>query len=168
MAKYPQKLVGARLFESFPQETLSHYEKHLADKLSPARRSANMARIRSRDTKPEMVVRRLLHAMGYRYRLHRRDLPGNPDLVFSGRRKVVFVHGCFWHQHEDPSCLDGRPPKSNASYWAPKLQRNVERDRQAAISLMAEGWDALIVWECEVRDRKALSEKLRTFLDPGE
>jgi len=96
------------------------------DKLTAERRSANMRAIRSKGTKPEMRVRRLIHTLGYRYRLHRKDLPGKPDLVFPGRRCVIFVHGCFWHQHA--GCREGRPPRSNSGYWTPKLSRTVERD----------------------------------------
>src|SRR5687768_16524426 len=96
------------------------------DKLSQAERSENMRRIRSRNMKPELIVRSVAHRLGYRFRLHRKDLPGKPDLVFVSRRKVIFVHGCFWHQHA--GCIDSRLPKTNAAYWHPKLMRNVERD----------------------------------------
>jgi DNA mismatch endonuclease (patch repair protein) len=136
------------------------------DKLTPTRRSANMAKIRSGDTKPEMVVRRLLHARGYRYRLHRKDLPGKPDLVFGPRHKVVFIHGCFWHQHDAPKCLDGRKPKSNTGYWHSKLERNVERDRQHLAKLAEQGWDALVIWECQTKDAEALLREVEEFLGP--
>ncbi|MBK3801833.1 DNA mismatch endonuclease Vsr [Azospirillum brasilense] len=126
-------------------------------------RSENMRRIRSKDTAPEMAVRRLVHSMGYRYRLHRRDIPGKPDLVFPGRRKVIFIHGCFWHQH--PGCREGRPPKSNTAYWVPKLERNKERDQAAYKQLAALGWDTLVVWECETHDVPALAEILTSFLE---
>jgi DNA mismatch endonuclease, patch repair protein len=122
-----------------------------------------MRRIRSKDTEPEMAVRRLVHNMGYRYRLHRRDIPGKPDLAFPGRRKVIFIHGCFWHQH--PGCREGRPPKSNAAYWLPKLERNQARDKAALEQLAASGWQALVVWECETKDVHALIEKMRVFLE---
>ena len=112
--------------------------------------------------KPEMAVRRLIHRLGYRYRLHRRDLPGTPDLVFGSRRAVVFVHGCFWHQHD---CRDGRVPSSNRDYWEPKLARNVERDARVRGELEALGWRLLVVWECEAKDEMALTERLVTFLD---
>src|ERR1700741_2821493 len=102
----------------------------MTDKLTAARRSVNMTKIRSRDTKPELAVRRLLHRMGYRYRVHGKGLPGKPDLVFASRLKVIFVHGCFWHQHTLETCQDGRRPKSNVHYWHSKLASNVERDRQ--------------------------------------
>jgi DNA mismatch endonuclease (patch repair protein) len=140
----------------------------MADKLSPARRSANMSRIKSRDTKPEMVVRRMVHGMGYRYRLHRKDLPGKPDIVFGPRRKLIFVHGCFWHQHPDPGCLDGRMPKSRTEYWTLKLKRNVERDKERQQSLRDLGWDVLTIWECETKDPAALCEKLMQFLQPHD
>jgi DNA mismatch endonuclease (patch repair protein) len=111
--------------------------------------SARMRRIRKTDTKPEMVVRQLAHRMGFRYRLHRRDLPGTPDLVFPSLRKVIFVHGCFWHQHD---CrLGAKQPSANPGYWLPKLARNVERDYQARTKLAKEGWDVLVIWECQTR-----------------
>lgn len=133
----------------------------MADKLTAERRSANMARIRNKDTKPEMVVRKLVHGMGYRYRLHRKDLPGKPDLVFGPRKKVIFVHGCFWHQH---SCREGRIPNSRREYWEPKLRRNVERDHEAIAELQRKGWDVLVIWECEVKDVELLRSKIKAFL----
>lgn len=136
----------------------------MADKLTPERRSANMARIRSKNMKPEMAVRRSAHALGFRYRLHRRDLPGKPDLVFPARRKIIFVHGCFWHQHADPACKDARPPRSNIGYWGPKLERNIARDADARRKLEADGWDVLIIWECETKNAGALASRLRAFL----
>ncbi|WP_434128330.1 very short patch repair endonuclease [Novosphingobium fluoreni] len=123
-----------------------------------------MSRIKSRDTKPEMVVRRVLHAAGFRYRLHSRDLPGKPDVVFRKRRKAIFVHGCFWHQHELETCLDGRRPKSNTDYWNEKLNRNVERDRRNVELLQAGGWDVLVVWECDIKNAEKLDARLRSFL----
>jgi DNA mismatch endonuclease (patch repair protein) len=125
-------------------------------------RGENMRRIRSQDTLPEMTVRRLAHGLGYRYRLHRKDIPGKPDLVFPGRRKVIFVHGCFWHQH--PACAEGRLPKTNLAYWKPKLKRNVERDKTALAQLAAAGWDTLVIWECEAKNIKALRKTLLKFL----
>ncbi len=133
----------------------------MVDKISKSRRSENMRRIKSKGTKPEMVVRRLVHGLGYRYRLHRKDLPGKPDLVFGPRRAVVFVHGCFWHQHD---CRDGRVPSSNREYWEPKLARNVERDRMTRHELEAAGWRVLVVWECEIKDDATLVDRLVTFL----
>jgi len=137
----------------------------MADRISTQQRSANMRRIKGRDTTPEMLVRRLAHAMGYRYRLHRKDLPGKPDLVFGPRRKVIFVHGCFWHQHGD--CRAGRVPGSNTDYWVPKLRRNVERDASARAELEARGWDVLTIWDCETHDGSALRMRLSDFLDGG-
>lgn len=124
-----------------------------------------MATIRSKDTKPEMIVRRLVHALGYRYRLHRKELPGKPDLVFGPRKKVIFVHGCFWHQHDDPNCLDGRLPKSRLDYWLPKLERNQQRDKSNQTSIEATGWQVLTIWDCETKDTASLAKKLRFFLD---
>ncbi|WP_142252688.1 very short patch repair endonuclease [Bradyrhizobium sp. UNPF46] len=125
------------------------------DHLTPEARSRNMARIPSRDTAPELVVRKFLHAHGLRYRLHRRDLPGKPDLVFSGRRAVLFVHGCFWHGC--PKCIDGtRKVKSNQAYWNPKIAGNRERDARHAATLQASGWKIFTVWECETVDSQQL------------
>ena len=121
-----------------------------------------MSKIRSGNTKPEMIVRRLLHRAGYRYRLHRKGLPGNPDLVFGSRRKLIFVHGCFWHQHD---CLAGRKPQSNTGYWHAKLARNVERDARNEQQLRAAGWSVLTIWECELKPTDALLAKLQHFLD---
>lgn len=134
------------------------------DTLSPKERSKRMARVRGRDTKPEMIVRRLTHAMGYRYRLHRADLPGKPDLVFPGRRKVIFVHGCFWHRHDDPECRLARMPKSRLDFWGPKLERNRQRDADNVDRLLELGWRALIVWECQTKDRAALEVRIGEFL----
>jgi len=115
--------------------------------------------------KPELTVRRIVHGMGYRYRLHRKDLPGKPDLVFAGRQKVVFVHGCFWHQHPDSSCRDARRPKSNADYWNPKLDRNTQRDSENIQRLEEAGWSVLVIWECETKDPEVLETRMRSFLD---
>jgi DNA mismatch endonuclease (patch repair protein) len=138
----------------------------MADKLSPAQRSVNMAKIRSRDTGPEIVVRKLLHANGYRYRLHVRKMPGKPDIVFAARRKVIFVHGCFWHQHAAEACLDGRKPRSNTGYWHAKLARNVERDVDAVRRLERDGWQVMILWECEIERSRDLTKRLTEFLGP--
>lgn len=134
----------------------------MADTITPTCRSANMARIRSKDMKPELVVRRLVHSLGYRYRLHRNDLPGKPDLVLGPRRKVIFVHGCFWHQHA--GCREGRIPKSNQTYWQPKLARNVERDQRVQRELAEAGWTVIVVWECEISDLDTLKERISGFL----
>ena len=133
------------------------------DKLTPERRSRNMGRIGSKDTKPEMLVRRLVHGLGYRYRLHAKDLPGKPDLVFRSRKKVIFVHGCFWHQHK--GCREGRVPGGRESYWAPKLARNIERDREHLRSLKCLGWRVLVLWECQLDGPAKLERKVRAFLD---
>ena len=137
----------------------------MADTVPPERRSEIMSGIRSKGMKPEMTVRRLLHSMGYRYRLHRRDLPGKPDLVFPGRRKVIFVHGCFWHQHSDPRCRIVRRPKSNRDYWLPKLERNVVRDAENRARLEELGWEVLVIWECEVRAGSGFLKRTREYLD---
>lgn len=119
------------------------------DVLNPEQRSRNMAAIKSRNTKPEIRVRRLLHSLGLRFRLHRGDLPGRPDIVLPRHHTVVLVHGCFWHQHEH--CKTGRIPSSRQDYWRAKLERNVERDKQNFIRLRALGWRVVVVWECELR-----------------
>jgi len=123
-----------------------------------------MRRIRSRDTSPELTVRRIVHGLGYRYRLHRKNLPGRPDLVFVSRRKVIFVHGCFWHRHEAALCSDSRLPQSNASYWTPKLNANVERDARHIAALEADEWRVLVLWDCELKDERAIVRRLRKFL----
>jgi DNA mismatch endonuclease (patch repair protein) len=124
-------------------------------------RSAIMRSVKSRDTKPEMAVRRFVHSLGYRFRLHRKSLPGNPDIVFPRLRKVVFVHGCFWHGHE---CARGaRVPKSNREYWTAKIARNRERDQRNRILLQDEGWGVFIMWECQINSLRA-KEELKIFL----
>ena len=133
------------------------------DKLSKTRRSENMRRIRSKDTTPELSLRRLVHRMGYRFRLHKRDLPGKPDLVFPGKKKLVFLHGCFWHQHQE--CREGRVPGTWLEYWEPKLARNKERDALTGAALKSLGWDVLTLWECELeKDPAEVSKTLRRFL----
>lgn len=127
-----------------------------------------MGRVRGRDTKPEMVVRRLLHGMGYRYRLHAKDLPGRPDIVFRKRRLAIFVHGCFWHRHPDTACRLARLPKSRLDFWLPKLEGNRERDVETVERLESRGWNVLLVWECELRDREQLGNKLRRFVEGNE
>lgn len=126
-------------------------------------RSENMARIRSINTIPELRVRRVLHALGYRYRLHVRDLPGKPDIVFRRQRKVIFVHGCFWHQHS--GCADGRLPRSRNDYWIPKLEKTIARDKMHIAQLRELGWGVLIIWECEMADEKELRARLVSFLE---
>ncbi len=116
------------------------------------------------NTGPELAVRRFLHQMGYRYRLHAKNLPGRPDIVFASRKKVIFVHGCFWHNH---GCDKGRPPKSRLTYWGPKLTANRERDKAQRSRLEALGWGVLTIWQCETRDLEKLSQKLDAFLGNG-
>jgi DNA mismatch endonuclease, patch repair protein len=132
------------------------------DTLTPAERSERMSRVRSMDTKPEMTVRRLVHRMGFRYRLHNRKLPGNPDLVFARRGKIIFVHGCFWHRHG--SCKNTRWPKSKLDFWKPKLEENQRRDLANQKALRKAGWKLLIVWECQLKDQEKLAEKINRFL----
>jgi len=128
------------------------------DRISPEKRSEIMSRIKGKDTKPELVVRRLLHRMGYRFRLHRKDLPGKPDVVLPKWRTVVFVHGCFWHGHD---CPRGSGPATNAEFWREKIRRNKERDERATAELEAAGWAVKTVWECELKNPEALLPKLR-------
>jgi DNA mismatch endonuclease (patch repair protein) len=135
------------------------------DKLEPAARSALMGRIRGTDTAPEMAVRRAAHRLGYRFRLHRRSLPGRPDLVFPTRKAVIFVHGCFWHRHE--GCAKASTPKTRTDFWSGKFARNVERDREAQDRLEEAGWRVLVVWECGIRDQLQLESTLREFLGPA-
>ena len=130
---------------------------------SDSARSRTMRQVKDRDTTPEMMVRREIHRLGYRYRLHRKDLPGKPDLVFPGRRKVIFVHGCFWHGHD---CARGaRVPKTNREYWTAKIARNVERDCVNRERLHALGWKSMVVWECELKDKASFIREVRAFLD---
>ncbi|MGC9950779.1 MAG: very short patch repair endonuclease [Bryobacteraceae bacterium] len=132
------------------------------DKLSPEHRSENMRRIRSTNTSPEMIVRKLVHGMGYRYRLHVPRLPGKPDLVLSRLRRIIEVRGCFWHQH--PGCIDSHIPKSRTEYWRPKLKKNQKRDRENEKRLRAAGWNVLTIWECETTESEALVERINAFL----
>lgn len=126
-------------------------------------RSRVMRAVKSRDTRPEMLTRRMIHAMGYRYRLHRKDLPGKPDMVFPSKRKAIFIHGCFWHGHD---CARGaRVPKSNRDYWETKIRRNRERDTQSEAALKRDGWRVLTVWECQMKDEEAFRRRLRQFLE---
>lgn len=130
---------------------------------SPEVRRRTMQAVKSKDTAPELLVRSMAHRMGYRFRLHRKDLPGKPDLVFPGRRKAIFVHGCFWHGHD---CARGaRVPKSNRDYWTKKIARNQERDHAARAALAHSGWTSLIVWECDLGNEKGLKAQVRKFLN---
>ncbi len=134
----------------------------MPDLFSPEERSRVMAKVRGQDTNPEKIVRSLIHRMGYRFRLHVKDLPGKPDIVLPKHRKVVFAHGCFWRQH--PGCEHAARPGSNTEYWNKKLDRNVIRDQEHLERLLYLGWNVLIVWECELKDLDQLVEKLRRFL----
>jgi DNA mismatch endonuclease (patch repair protein) len=138
----------------------------MVDTLTAAERSERMARIRSKDTKPEMIVRCCVHQLGYRYRLHRRDLPGVPDLVFPSRKKVIFVHGCFWHAH--PRCTVANVPKSRRSFWKDKFKRNKERDRANEELLRQAGWDVFLIWECETKDTALLARRLSGWLGKAQ
>jgi DNA mismatch endonuclease (patch repair protein) len=132
----------------------------------PDARRRLMANVRSANTKPEMIVRRIAHALGYRYRLYVRSLPGSPDLVFPRKRKVIFVHGCFWHRHE--GCSRTTFPKTRADYWNAKFSANVARDAAQATALCGLGWSVLAIWECETRDLPALQKKISRFLSNDE
>jgi DNA mismatch endonuclease (patch repair protein) len=134
----------------------------VTDKLTPERRSANMSRIRSRDTSPEMIVRRLVHGMGYRYRLHVTSLPGKPDIVLPRLKSIIEVRGCFWHQHS--GCIDSHIPKSRIQYWQPKLQRNQHRDQVHGRQLRKLGWRVCVIWECETKFSRRLTRRLAQFL----
>jgi len=133
----------------------------MTDRLTSEQRSNLMRRVLGRNTTPELVVRRLVHGAGFRYRLHRKDLPGKPDLCFPVRRKAIFVHGCFWHGH---GCKIGRLPKSHLEFWRPKIARNRERDQSAAAALASLGWRVLTVWQCETKDLEALRQRIVEFL----
>lgn len=133
------------------------------DHVTPTKRSKIMAAVRSKDTTPEMKVRRLVHSMGYRYRLHSPDLPGKPDLVFSSKKKVIFVHGCFWHGHK--RCSKARLPKSRVDFWREKIENNVSRDRRVKRALNRKGWRYLTIWQCEVKDIGKTGTCIRAFLD---
>jgi DNA mismatch endonuclease (patch repair protein) len=137
------------------------------DTLSVAERSERMARVKGKDSKPELHVRRMIHGMGFRYRLHDKRLPGKPDLVFASRKKVIFVHGCFWHRHPDPKCPLARMPKSKLDFWKPKLEANRERDLRQQKALEAMGWQFLVVWECELRHEEQLRNKMQSYLEEG-
>ena len=136
------------------------------DNLTRTQRSACMASIKGTNTRPEMVVRRLVHSLGYRYRLHRRQLPGTPDLVLPRHQCVIFVHGCFWHMHR---CKRGKStPRTNAEFWRIKREKTRLRDRRNIAALRRAGWQVLVVWECQTRDHVNLAERLNTFIKGGE
>ncbi|HEY5047029.1 MAG TPA: very short patch repair endonuclease [Rhizomicrobium sp.] len=131
------------------------------DRLTGERRSWLMSRVKSRDTTPEVALRSMIHRMGYRFRLHRKDLPGKPDIVFGPRMKIVFVHGCFWHGHR---CGKGRLPKSNGAFWQSKIVGNRSRDRRHIRALNGMGWKVLVVWQCELKDPLAVRRRIVDFL----
>ena len=135
----------------------------MTDTFTPEERSEIMRRVKGTDTTPELIVRRLVHRMGFRYRLHRKDLPGSPDLAFPGRKKAIFVHGCFWHGHS--GCKRARIPQTNREYWERKISRNSERDKESARLLKKMGWKTLVIWECRTRDLEALGKRLARFLE---
>lgn len=134
----------------------------MTDNRTQVSRSALMSRIGGKDTAPELIVRRIAHGLGYRFRLHRQDLPGTPDIVFPARRKAIFVHGCFWHGH---GCAIGRPPKSRLDYWLPKLATNKSRDERKQAELEGFGWTVLTVWQCQTRRPDEVARNLVAFLD---
>ena len=136
------------------------------DNMTEAQRSFAMSRVRGKSTKPEMLVRRALHKLGYRYVLHDKRLPGAPDLVFPARRKVIFVHGCFWHQHE--KCRYAAPPSTRVDFWLPKLAANRARDASNTAKLRRAGWKALVVWECELKDLSKAVNRITKFLDKSQ
>jgi DNA mismatch endonuclease, patch repair protein len=133
------------------------------DSITPAQRSVLMARVHGKNTTPEYVVRRAAHALGLRFRLHRRDLPGSPDLVFPRHCTVIFVHGCFWHRH--PGCKRATTPKSNKQFWQVKLKRNVERDASSAQALESLGWRVEVIWECETKDTVSLQRRIKKIFN---
>lgn len=151
-----------------PRAQLSHKSQERQENeetVDPAR-SALMSRVRGKDSSPEMKVRRTAHSLGYRFRLHSRRLPGTPDLVFPRLRKVIFVHGCFWHRHD--GCSRTTTPKTRSAFWAAKFARNIERDQRVVRELRDSGWNVLIVWECQTFDTTALEERLQSFLSLDE
>ncbi len=154
----PARKVGTRA------HIVSHVRRASLDTLTADERTKRMRRVRSKDTKPELQVRRLVYGLGYRYRLHAADLPGRPDIVFRPRRKVVFVHGCFWHRHE--GCPRNRLPKSpeRHDFWRNKLDGNAQRDQLNQAALREMGWDVLVIWECETSRADGLAEKITAFL----
>ena len=133
------------------------------DSLSPAERSEIMARVRSKNSRPELFVRKLVFRLGYRYRLHAKDLPGQPDIVFRSLRKVILVHGCFWHRH--PGCALARVPKSRLEFWLPKLEGNRKRDEKNKRALQRQGWSVLTIWECQLKHSERLTVRIGRFLD---
>lgn len=137
----------------------------MVDRLDRVARSLLMGRVKRTGTKAELIVRSIAHRLGYRFRCDRGDLPGRPDIVFPGRRAVVFVHGCFWHRHE--GCRRTTTPKTNEAFWAAKFARNVVRDRESLRSLSGLGWRTLVIWECEIRHREEVASRLKALLGPA-
>lgn len=137
--------------------------KAKSESATDAARSAQMRLIHSKDTKPEMAIRRALFALGYRYRLHYKNLPGLPDIAFPSRRKAIFIHGCFWHRHK--GCKKTRIPKSRLDYWLPKFEANAERDKRNQAALRKAGWKFLVVWECQTKDISTCIRRITQFLD---
>lgn len=153
-------LTFARQNLSLPDRD-SLWHKYRMDRLTPAKRSWLMSRVKGRDTTPELIVRRMLYALGYRYRLHRKDLPGKPDIVFGPKKKVVFVHGCYWHGH---NCLKGRLSKTNTSFWSEKIATNKARDRRNTRRLVILEWKVLVVWQCKLKNTLAARNRIVDFL----
>lgn len=139
----------------------------MVDTLNPAARSHLMKQVKGKNTKPELIVRRLLREIGIGYRLHRGDLPGRPDIAFIGRKKAIFVHGCFWHAHDPHRCRKGRAPSTHTDYWDEKRAANRARDARKERELLALGYDVLTIWECELKNTDALRESLAHFFVPG-
>ena len=135
----------------------------MTDHVDAQKRSAIMAAVHAKNTKPEMAVRKLVHAMGYRYRLHKKEIVGRPDLVFARRRKIIFVHGCFWHRHE--GCKKASTPKTRPEFWQEKFDANVARDEQTERTLVGEGWKVLTIWQCELNDTERLTRRLNVFFE---
>lgn len=136
--------------------------RSMADKVTPSQRSLMMAKVRSRNTQPEIEVRKLLHSLGFRFRLHRKNLPGKPDIVLPRHKAIVLVHGCFWHQH--PHCSRATMPATRTAFWTNKLRRNAERDGEQIRALEDGGWRVLVVWQCETKEAEKLTRRLRVFL----
>jgi DNA mismatch endonuclease (patch repair protein) len=136
----------------------------MSDTLTPKQRSERMGLIRAKNSAPEMTVRRLVHRLGYRYKLHVNSLPGKPDMVFPCRSKIIFVHGCFWHRHSATSCQLARMPKSRVSFWKSKLEKNRLRDNRNIRALKVQGWNVLTIWECQLSNIASLSKRIRSFL----
>jgi len=156
-------LTIGRKYSRVLSQSAGFHRKRMIDRVSEEKRSYIMSSVGSKDTGPELVVRKMLHRLGYRYRLHKRGLPGSPDVVFQGRKKVVFIHGCFWHGH---GCKYGRLPKSKKEYWEKKIKMNRKRDKRNIQELEDLGWSALVIWQCELKEAEAVKARLVNFLGP--